>query len=137
METDAPLDLAAPTLLKEKALSEDLKAKVEEDCCSQTSEETTDQNPPHNSNPDEDELLGPPADISVPGVSPMILSLLLFPWEMTIYECTIYTSKSATTTMTHGLKPWDRVCLNPHLQPCVMGPISILYVLYVLIMYCI
>ena len=31
------------------------------------SEESTDQNPPHDSDPDEDELLGPPADISIPG----------------------------------------------------------------------
>ena len=29
--------------------------------------ESTDQNPPHDSDPDEDELLGPPADISIPG----------------------------------------------------------------------
>ena len=67
METDAPLDSAAPALLKEKAIPEDLKAEVNEDRHSQTSEESTDQNPPHDSDPDEDELLGPPADISVPG----------------------------------------------------------------------
>ena len=66
METDAPLDSAAPTLLKEKAIPEDLKAEVDEDHRSQTSEESTDQNPPHDSNPDEDELLGLPADISIP-----------------------------------------------------------------------
>ena len=66
METDAPLDSAAPTLLKEKVIPEDLKAGVEEDCQSQKSEESTDQNPPHNSDPDEDELLGPPTDLSVP-----------------------------------------------------------------------
>ena len=67
METDAPLDSAAPTLLKEKAIPEDLKAKVDEDRHSQMSEESTDQNPPHDSNPDEDELLGLPANISIPG----------------------------------------------------------------------
>ena len=67
METDAPLDSATPTLLKEKALMEDLKAEVEEDHCSQTSEESTNQNPPHDSDPDEDKLLGPPTNISVPG----------------------------------------------------------------------
>ena len=44
METDTPLDSAAPTL-KEKAILEDLKAKVDEDRCSQASEESTDQNP--------------------------------------------------------------------------------------------
>ena len=31
------------------------------------SEESTDQNPPHDSDLDKDELLGLPADISVPG----------------------------------------------------------------------
>ena len=67
METDAPLNSATPTLLKEKAIPEDLKAEVEEDCHSQMSEGSTDQNPPHDSDPDEDELLGPPANISVPG----------------------------------------------------------------------
>ena len=66
METDAPLDSATPTLLKEKAIPEDLEAKVKEDHHSQTSEESSDQNPPHDSDPDEDELLGLPADISVP-----------------------------------------------------------------------
>ena len=67
METDTPLDSAAPTPLKEKAMSEDLKAGDPEDCCSHTSEESTNQNPPHDSDPNEDELLGPLTDISVPG----------------------------------------------------------------------
>ena len=66
METDAPLDSTTPTPLKEKVISEDLKAEVEEDRRSQMSEESTDQNHPHDSEPDEDKLLGPPADISVP-----------------------------------------------------------------------
>ena len=66
METDAPLDSAAPTILKEKAIPEDLEAEVEEDWHSKMSEKSTDQNPPHDSDPNEDELLGPPADISVP-----------------------------------------------------------------------
>ena len=64
METDEPLDSATPALLLEKALLEDLKAEVEEDHHSQTSEESTDQNLPHDSDPNEDELLGPLADIS-------------------------------------------------------------------------
>ena len=66
METDAPLDSATPTPPKEKAMSEDLEARDHEDHCSQTSEESTDQNPPHDSDPDEDELLGPPTNISIP-----------------------------------------------------------------------
>ena len=109
METDAPLDLAAPTLLKEK----DLEAKVKEDCHSQTSEGSTDQNLPHNSDPDEDELLGPPADISVPGDTPMILSPSSFPREMMTCECAIYASKSTTTTRTHGLKPMASGSFEP------------------------
>ena len=67
METDTPLHSATPMPLKEKAMSEDLKARDHEDCCSQTSEESTDQNLPHDSDPDEDELLGLPTDISIPG----------------------------------------------------------------------
>ena len=67
METDAPLDSATPALLLGKAIPEDLKAEVEEDRHSQMSEESTDQNPPHDSDPDEDKLLGPLADISIPG----------------------------------------------------------------------
>ena len=45
---------------------EDLKARDHEDCCSQTSEESTDQNLPHNSNPDKDELRGLLTDVYVP-----------------------------------------------------------------------
>ena len=67
METDAPLDSAAPTPLEEKAMSEDLEARDHEDHYSQMSEESTNQNPPHNSDPNEDELLGLPTDVSVPG----------------------------------------------------------------------
>ena len=64
METDETLDYAAPALLLEKAILEDLEAEVEEDHHSQTSEESTDQNLPHDLDPNGDELLGPPADIS-------------------------------------------------------------------------
>ena len=58
METDVPLDSATSMPLREKAMSEDLEGRDHEDCCSQTSEESTDQNPPHDSNPNEDKLLG-------------------------------------------------------------------------------
>ena len=67
METDAPLDSTAPMPLKENAMSEDLEAGDHEDHCSQMSEESTNQNPPHNSDPNEDELLGLLTDVSVPG----------------------------------------------------------------------
>ena len=65
METDVPLDSAAPMPLKEKAMLEDFEAGDPDDHCSHMSEESTDQNLPHDSNPDEDEL-GPVTDISVP-----------------------------------------------------------------------
>ena len=66
METDTPLDSTTPAPPEEKAILEDLKAEVDEDHCSQASEESTNQNPPHDSNPDEDKLLGQPANISIP-----------------------------------------------------------------------
>ena len=47
METDVPLDSATPTPLK--AMSEDLEAGDHEDHCSQMLEESTNQNPPHDS----------------------------------------------------------------------------------------
>ena len=38
-----------------------------DDHCSHMSEESTNQNPPHDSDPNEDELLGLVTDISIPG----------------------------------------------------------------------
>ena len=67
METDEPLDSAAPALLPEKASPEGLEAEAEEDHHSHTSEESTDQNLPHDLDLNEDELLGLLADISIPG----------------------------------------------------------------------
>ena len=82
METDAPLDSAAPVPLKEKAIPEDLEARDNEDCCSQTSEESTDQNLPHDSDPDEDELLGLPTNISIPrGHSDDSIALIISPGD--------------------------------------------------------
>ena len=82
MEIDTPLDSAAPTPPEGKAMSEDLEARDHEDCCSQTSEESTDQNPPHNSNPDEDELLGMPTNVSIPrGHSDDSIALIVSPGE--------------------------------------------------------
>ena len=82
MEIDALLDSAAPKPPEGKAMSEDLKAGDHEDCCSQTSEESTNQNLPHNSDPDEDELLGLPTDVSVPrGHSNDSIALVISPGE--------------------------------------------------------
>ena len=81
METDPPLDSAAPAPLKEKAMSEDLEARDHEDCCSQMPEESTNQNPPHDSDPDEDELVGCQPIFLFPGDTPMTLLLSSFPQE--------------------------------------------------------
>ena len=82
METDVPHDSVAPTPLKEKSMSEDFEARDPDDCCSHTSEESTDQNPPHNCDPDEDKLLGLVTDISVPrGHSDDSIALVVSPGE--------------------------------------------------------
>ena len=67
MDTDVPTSPAAPMPLKKKSMSEDLEARDPDDHCSHTSEESTDQNPPHDSDPNEDELLGPVTNVSIPG----------------------------------------------------------------------
>ena len=67
MEMDEPSNTATPAPLPDKAFPEGSEAKAEDDCHSHTSEESTDQNLPHDSDLDEDELLGPLADISIPG----------------------------------------------------------------------
>ena len=67
IETDIPHDPAAPVPLKEKSMLEDFEAGDPDDHCSHTSEESTNQNLPHYSDPDEDKLLGLVTNISVPG----------------------------------------------------------------------
>ena len=67
MEMDEPSNIATPAPLPDKAFPEGSKAKAKGDRHSHMSEESTDQNPPHDLDIDEDELLGPPADISIPG----------------------------------------------------------------------
>ena len=82
METDILHDSSASTPLKEKSMLEDFQAGDPNDRCSHTSEKSTDQNPPHNSDPDEDELLGPITDISVPrGHSNDSIALIISPGE--------------------------------------------------------
>ena len=66
MDTDVLHSPAAPAPLKEKSMLEDFKAGDPNDHCSYTSEESTNQNPPHNSDPNEDKLLGLVTDISIP-----------------------------------------------------------------------
>ena len=82
MDTDIPPGPAAPMPLKEKSMSEDFEAGDPNDHCSHTSEESTNQNPPHDSNPDEDELLGPVTNISIPGGhSDDSIALIISPGE--------------------------------------------------------
>ena len=135
METDAPLDSAAPTPLKEKAMSEDLKAGDHEDCCSQMSEESTDQNLPHDSNPNEDELLGLPTNISVPGGhSNDSITLVISPGEDNLWTTSTICNLNGQWWEPGGhtgWNRWDQVCLNPHPQPRIMGPNQFLYISYV------
>ena len=67
METDEPPNVDAPAPILDKAFLESSKPEAEDDRHSHTSEESTDQNPPHDSDLDEDELLGPATNISIPG----------------------------------------------------------------------
>ena len=67
METDEPSHVGAPAPLPDKAFPEGSEAKAEDDRHSHTSEESTDQNPPHDLDLNKDDLLGLPADISIPG----------------------------------------------------------------------
>ena len=67
METDEPADSGSTAVLLEKGFLEGPEAEADEDRHSHTTEESTDQNLPHDSDLNEDELLGPPADVSIPG----------------------------------------------------------------------
>ena len=67
METDEPSNVKAPAPLPDKAFLQSSEAKAEDDRHSHASEESTDQNPPHDLDLDEDELLGPATDVSIPG----------------------------------------------------------------------
>ena len=68
MEMDEPSNIAAPAPLPDKAFPEGFEAEAEEDpptaICQRKVQIRTH---PHDSDLDEDELLGPPADISIPG----------------------------------------------------------------------
>ena len=67
METGAPASPTAPTPPKDLWMWEGFEAGDPDDQCSQTSEESTDQNPPHDLDLNEDKLLGTVTDLSVPG----------------------------------------------------------------------
>ena len=67
METDVPAGSMTPMPPKESLRHKSIKARDPDDQCSQMSEESMDQNPPHNSDLNEDELLGVVTNLSVPG----------------------------------------------------------------------
>ena len=67
MEMDEPPNIDAPAPIPDKAVLETSEPEAEDYHQSHVSEESTDQNPPHDSDLDEDELLGPATDVSVPG----------------------------------------------------------------------
>ena len=67
METDEPADSGSPVVLLGKAFAEGPETEAKEDHHSHMTEESMDQNPPHNSDLNEDKLLGPLADVSIPG----------------------------------------------------------------------
>ena len=82
MDTDIPASPAAPMPLKEKSMLEDFEAGDPDDHCSHMSEESTNQNLPHDSDPNEDELLGLVTNISIPrGHSDDSIALVVSPGE--------------------------------------------------------
>ena len=67
METDEPPNIDAPAPITDEAFLESSKPEAEDDTHSHASEESTDQNLPHDSDLNEDELLGPATNVSIPG----------------------------------------------------------------------
>ena len=61
-----PIESTASTPPKESLRCESIKAGDPDDRCSETSEESMDQNLAHDSDLDEDKLLGVVTDLSVP-----------------------------------------------------------------------
>ena len=66
MEMDEPPNVDPPTPIPDKTVPETSEPEAEDDRQSHVSEESMDQNPPHDSDLDKDELLGPATDVSVP-----------------------------------------------------------------------
>ncbi len=87
METDEHPNVEAPAPTPDKAIPETSEPEAEDDRRSHVSEESTDQNPPHDSDLDEDELLGPATDVSVPGGhSDDSVALVVSPKDDDLYE---------------------------------------------------
>ena len=66
METNEPSNVDTPTPLPDKVFLQSSEAKAEDDRHSHVSEESMDQNPPHDLDLDEDKLLGPVTNVSIP-----------------------------------------------------------------------
>ena len=66
METDEPSNINAPTPLLDKTFMKSSEAEAEDDRHSHASEESTDQNLPHDLDLNEDELLGLATNVSIP-----------------------------------------------------------------------
>ena len=82
MDTGAPASSMAPMPLRETPMWESFEAGDPDDYCSQTSEESMDQNPPHDLDLDEDKLLGMVTNLSIPGGhSDDCITLIISPWE--------------------------------------------------------
>ena len=80
MEMDELSNIDAPAPLPDKAFLEGSEAEAEDDHHSHASEESMDQNPPHDSDLDEDELLGPVTNVSIPrGHSDDSVALMVSP----------------------------------------------------------
>ena len=80
MEMDEPPNVDAPAPIMDKAFLESSEPEAEDDRHSHASEESTDQNPPHDSDLDEDELLGSATDVSIPvGHSDDSVALMVSP----------------------------------------------------------
>ena len=93
METGAPASPTAPVLSEESPMQQGSEARdtVWDDHLSQMSEESTDQNLSHDSNLNEDELLGMITDISVPGGHLDDSIALIIPWGRMICKHTCRT----------------------------------------------
>ena len=82
MDTGAPASPMAPMPLKEMSMWECFEAGDPNGHCSHMSEESTNQNPPHDLDANEDKLLGPFTNLSIPrGHSDDSIALFVPPGE--------------------------------------------------------
>ena len=82
MDIGAPASSTAPMPLKETPMWESFEARNPDDHCSHMSEESMDQNPPHDLDLNEDELLETITNLSIPrGHSDDSITLIVSPGE--------------------------------------------------------